>query len=79
MATSVGLIIDIIGVVILFFNGVPIFPTLPDGAEILFCSTGSNREREKLQNKKILLSKIALGCIIIGFIFQFIGSVSKGK
>ena len=71
--TVIGLILDIIGVVILFFNGPPISPILPDGSELIL--THPENGKAKKARAKINLAKIALGFIIIGFVFQLIGSL----
>ena len=73
---SIGLISDIIGIAILYFNGPPISEIFPDGSEMLVIRPDeSDKEKGKQAQRKITYSKIALGFIIIGFILQFIGSV----
>lgn len=71
--TSIGLVLDIVGVAILYFNGPPISEILPNGSELLW--TDEDPERAKKAQREILYSKIALGFIIVGFILQFIGSI----
>ncbi|MCP4487093.1 MAG: hypothetical protein GY820_07215 [Gammaproteobacteria bacterium] len=66
----IGLILDIIGVIILFIHGPPISPILPDGSEMLWGE--STEERKTLAQKKIRFSKIALGLIVFGFMLQLI-------
>ncbi len=76
--TSIGLLLDIIGVIIIYFYGPPIDPILPDGSELVWHG-GFGREEDKQKAKeaqrKKLLSKIGLLYIGLGFVFQFIGSL----
>ncbi|NJM79860.1 MAG: hypothetical protein HC854_10035 [Flavobacterium sp.] len=65
-----GLIFDIIGIVMLFYNGLPFNPDVLDSyveIEIL------ESEKPKLNRQK-KLSFISLFILIIGFVLQLIGS-----
>jgi len=73
--TISGLVLDIAGVVILFFNGPPVSPLLPDGSEFLW--EDPTTERKKMAQKKIKLSKLALLMLIFGFLLQLLGPVCK--
>jgi hypothetical protein len=75
MLTIIGLSLDMIGVVVLFFNGPPIFPILPDGSELIWDS--GSPEKKALASRKIFLSKLALGLIFLGFFLQAIGAIQK--
>ncbi len=75
IVATIGLFLDIIGVVILYFNGPPLFTLLPDGSELV-CYTENAEEANKKANiakRKILISKFALLIIIFGFVLQLVG------
>lgn len=70
---ATGLIIDMIGVLILFKYGLPSEMNLPPKIELEQGLT----IKEKKQNKTIKRrSKIGLSCLIIGFLFQAIASIA---
>jgi hypothetical protein len=75
----IGLSLNIIGVIILYLNGPPISPILPDGSELLWMDDGPEKKKQKAEiaKNKIKLSKQGLIVIIIGFIYQLIGLISK--
>ncbi len=73
--TILGLVLDIIGVVILFKNGSPISPLLPDGGELIW--DNGTPEKKKIAQKSIKLSKLALSLLIFGFLLQLVGPISK--
>ena len=73
LVTIVGLSLDMIGVVLLFFNGPPISPILPDGSELIWDS--ATTEKKALATKKIWISRVALGIIFTGFFLQAVGAV----
>lgn len=70
-----GLLLDIIGIVILYFNGPPISPILPNGSELLWTDDGPEiqKQKAKLAKKKIKLSQYGLIVIFLGFIYQIVG------
>jgi len=75
--TQIGLLIDVIGVLILFEFGLPSKYKHIQEDEIL----GLNRrpeadiEKEKRKNKVVMRwAYLGLGCLLLGFLFQFIGS-----
>lgn len=65
---SIGLIIDIIGVAILFF--VVISPS----EQVIRIDENVELERKKKLNRKELVLKIGFGFIILGFIFQLLSN-----
>ena len=69
---TVGLSLDIMGVVILFFNGPPVYPVLPDGREFLW--TDSDDKGAKTARRKLLWSQIALFLLFVGFVFQIVSN-----
>ena len=71
--TVIGLSLDIVGVIVLFFNGPPVSPILPDGSELIWES--STPEKKALATKKIRISKCALVVIILGFVLQLFGAL----
>jgi hypothetical protein len=77
--TSIGLALDIFGVIILYFNGPPIHIVFPDGKALLTIESDESDKTSitkiKHAQRKELLSKISLIYIGFGFIFQFIGSL----
>lgn len=72
--SSVGLILDIIGVLMLFEYGLP--SKLRERGGSLSLEESSEDEKERiLHNKKIVCrSYIGLSLIILGFILQLIGT-----
>ena len=72
--TTIGLICDMVGIVILFFNGPPAFPVLPDGSEFLWVESDPKENKTKQAKRKDNLSKLALLLIFVGFLLQLIGS-----
>ncbi len=74
--TALGLSLDIIGVLLLFFYGLP--PKINrDGANFLLVRTGSEEEEQEVRKaaRNKVLSTIALWLIIGGFVLQLIGTV----
>jgi Na+-driven multidrug efflux pump len=74
IASIIGLFLNIIGVVILYFFGPPIPTILPDGTEVL--SYGEDAEKGKKANiakRNIRISRFALAIIIVGFVLQLVG------
>lgn len=70
-----GLVLDILGVFILFFNSPDIPTILADGSDIVIDSRDDEKGKQnaKTAQKRIKLSRYALALIIAGFIFQLIG------
>ena len=63
--TSIGLILDILGAVILFFFGFPIEIDLG----------GFNQSKEPGSVKTGRTARIGLGLLVAGFIFQLLGNL----
>ncbi len=72
--TQIGLFLDIVGIIILFFFGPPISTILPDGSELVWMGREDTQKAKEAQ-RKINLSRIGLIYIGLGFIFQLIGSL----
>jgi hypothetical protein len=69
--TSIGLVLDIVGVVILFKFGFP----QPDFEEaILLATEGSDPEGPKKRKLWTAMSMIGLVCLVGGFAFQLWGT-----
>lgn len=69
---QIGLLLDIIGAIIIFFYGLPQKPQEQDG----YVESGDLTENQKKINFKIkTLAYFGIGFIVIGFIFQFIYSI----
>ncbi len=74
---SVGLILDIIGVVVLFYFGPPVLNITKEGHRILpFDSnnTAETNSNKALAKKHGIFSKLGLGFLMAGFLFQLGGS-----
>lgn len=70
-----GLIIDIIGVVILFIYGLP-SEVSKDGIETIVMSSPDETENKKWLKYRFR-SRIGLFCVAIGFLFQIASSVTN--
>jgi hypothetical protein len=73
--TVIGLALNMIGVLLLYFYGPPIFTILPDGSELVTYAENSEQVKQKTQiaKRNIKISKTALGTIFFGFLFQLAG------
>ena len=69
---SVGLVLDIVGVVILFFNGLPASQIFASGKHFYFVNP--DQAKEKSFRIRKLLSGFAITIITIGFVLQLIGA-----
>ena len=74
-ANSFGLLLDIVGVVLIWRFGLP-EPILRSGAKYLITGMTDEKEKEKA-GRFHTLSKVGLGLIIIGFVLQLIGNFLK--
>ena len=71
--SSIGLIIDIFGVILLFMYGLP--SKVSEGDYFLDGETAEMESKRLKHNKRVkFMAHIGLICLIIGFVFQFIGS-----
>ncbi|MBX7204439.1 MAG: hypothetical protein K1X81_03340 [Bacteroidia bacterium] len=85
--SSIGIILDIIGALLLFRYGLPseYIETPPENMGVLGANPiWEEDEYKKMEadiekrNKKIIFwSRVGLGCLIIGFVLQFIGTNLK--
>jgi len=75
----IGLLLDIAGVVMLYFFGPPVSMLRPDGSEYVTCTDyGEEQKQNKITaERKIKISKVALAIIIVGFILQLIGQFGQ--
>jgi hypothetical protein len=74
--SQIGLILDITGVLILFQYGLP-SKYRPDSENIVLGESDEERfKREKANYKIKFMSRTGLVFLIVGFLFQFIGSSS---
>ena len=74
VVNSVGLILDFVGFVIIFNNGVPSFKDA-SGKRITFKRGGFRDEDEKAQQKAIKLSERGVYFVIYGFLIQLFCSI----
>lgn len=72
--THLGLILDIVGAVLLFFFGLPSILNTPDH----IITERRLSKREKIQNKAIsVLAHLGIILLILGFAFQYIGAINS--
>ena len=64
----IGLLLDIVGVILLFFYE----PPRPETDAILLESAPSEEERERVRRIKAKFSKLALILLVLGFVLQLI-------
>ena len=69
---SAGLILDILGVVILFFNGLPIEQIFAPGKHFYFVNP--DESKSKAHRIRCFLSKLALAMLIVGFCLQLVSN-----
>ena len=73
--TQIGLVLDIVGVIILFEYGLPSKVKDPDGYLLLGDESDSNNIKRK--NKQVrFMAYLGLSLILLGFIFQFISTIA---
>ena len=68
--TISGLILDSIGVFILFYSGLPF--KMPNRA--LFIEDPITESQKKKDHKRRIIAYFGLGCLQLGFILQMIGA-----
>ena len=68
---SLGLLLDIAGVVLLFFFGLPADVHEGGGTTILW---GGNPEGARRYRRAVFWSRVALGLLIAGFVLQIAGN-----
>ena len=74
---SLGLILDIVGVVLLFFFGLPVEDVSKFGGQQLLWPAGEEQERlnQERYRRRQLLSRMALVCLVSGFTLQLLSSL----
>jgi len=72
----IGLLLDIIGGVMLYFFGLPSELTKNGNMSVVVSLPPEKKKKAQLFNG---LAKVALWLIILGFVFQFIGTVFSIK
>lgn len=72
---NLGLLLDIIGVILVWKFGVP-NNIRPEGESFLLIGKGNKKEIQKTKIYKIWQT-IGLILIILGFVFQFVGNIIK--
>lgn len=73
--TQIGLVLDIVGVIILFEYGLPSKVKDTDGYLLLGDETDSSNIKRK--NKQVrFMAYLGLILILLGFIFQFISTIA---
>lgn len=73
--TQIGLVLDIVGVIILFEYGLPSKVKDTDGYLLLGDESDSNNIKRK--NKQVrFMAYLGLILILLGFIFQFISTIA---
>lgn len=75
--SQIGLLLDIAGVLVLFKYGLP-SKVRPVGGLNLGESEEDKKERENLNSKIVIKARIGLTLLILGFVFQFYGSMPNG-
>ena len=66
--TIIGLVLDVLGVILLFIYGLP-------SKEIYKTILQDNRLSEKREKQIIFRSKVGLGFLILGFVLQIFGTI----
>jgi hypothetical protein len=78
--TIIGLVLNMIGVFLLYCYGPPIFTILTGGSEVVTWTDTENSEQAKqkaqIAKRRIRVSKYALLIIIVGLGFQIIGQLA---
>ena len=71
--SSVGLVLDIVGVSLLFKYGLS--PELREsGGSVLVWGGGMSSEEAKEYRRYKRMSRIALGLLVVGFVLQIVGN-----
>lgn len=69
----VGLVLDIVGVILLFFYE----PPRPEIGAILLESAPSEEERERDRRIKRIVSRLGLALLILGFLLQLVSQICQ--
>jgi len=78
LLTTIGLVFNMIGVILLYFYVPPIFTVFPDGSEIVTYNEEPEqaKQKAKIAKRNINISRIALIVIFVGFVFQLLGQLT---
>ena len=74
IVSSTGLILDIAGVALLFKYGLPADVRETGGTVILWGGGKSNEEARTEHRHYKRMSRIGLGCLVVGFLLQLISN-----
>lgn len=76
--TTIGLFLNMIGVILLFCYALRIFTFLPDGSELVTYTENPEQAKQKAQvaKRRMQVSKYSLLIIIVGLFFQIIGQLA---
>ena len=74
IVSSIGLILDIAGVALLFKYGLPADVRETGGMTILWGGGKSDEEAKREHRHYKRLSRIGLGCLVVGFLLQLISN-----
>lgn len=69
---SLGLVLDIVGALSLFFFGLP--PKIDPDGHIYIVTGGIDQEEVEKSKKYKFCSYLGIGFLLVGFIFQLIGN-----
>ena len=77
---SIGLVLDIVGVILLFFYGLPNNIPAPSSGTVIVWPGGEANESEKEEYRKELkkykrLSRLGIILLLVGFGLQLIGNI----
>lgn len=75
---SAGLVLDILGVVLLFFYGLPSTVERPEAGVFIEYPAGrtpeETKDREKLWNRHQCMSRLGLTLLVVGFVLQIVSN-----
>ena len=74
IVSSLGLIWDIAGVALLFKYGLPADVREKGGTMIIYGGGKSDEEAKKEHQHYKRMSRIGLGCLIVGFVLQLVSN-----
>ena len=75
--STFGLVLDIIGVAMLYVFGPPAPKLLPDGSELLWIQP--DEERTKNAQRHYFAAKVALVLLFLGFLLQVVANYIPAK
>ena len=79
IVNSAGLLLDIVGVVLLFMFGLPSKVRRETGSYIIWGADASEQEATRKEYRRYqCMSFIALGCLVTGFVLQIVSNFLPG-